>query len=108
MTTIMETVNMEEKMDTLEGGIMVEAVVDVKEIAEEGVILVEVVIAKSIRTANICYQEIIKSLIWQVVSSYFVNNFDCKPLVISIEYILRIIPYHVFVDILVQIDPCIF
>ena len=77
---------------------MVEAVVDVKEIAEEGVILAEVVIAKSIRTANICYQEIIKSLIWQVVSSYFVNNFDCKPLVISIEYILRVIPYHVFAD----------
>ena len=45
----METVNMEEKMDTLEGGIMVEAVVDVKEMAKEGVMLAEVAMGRGIQ-----------------------------------------------------------
>ena len=80
VTTIMQMVNMEQEMETLQGLIMVEVVVDMKEEAEAGVILAEVATTKSIETAKICYQEMSKSLILQAVSSYYVKNFDCKPL----------------------------
>ena len=80
VTTIMQMVNMEQEMETLQGLIMVEVVVDMKEEAEAGVILAEVATTKSIETARICYQEMSKSLILQAVSNYYVKNFDCKPL----------------------------
>ena len=67
-------------METVEGRIMVEVVADMEEEAEEGVILAEVAMTKSDEMAKRCYQEMIKSLILQSVSSYYVNKFDCKPL----------------------------
>ena len=79
VTTITEMVNMEEEMETVEGQIMVEAVVDMEE-EEEGVILAEVAMTKNDEMANMCYQKMIKSLILQSVSSYYVNNFDCTSL----------------------------
>ena len=80
VTTIMEMVNMEGEMETVEGRIMVEVVADMEEEAEEGVILAEVAMTKSDEMAKRCYQEMIKSLILQSVSSYYVNKFDCKAL----------------------------
>ena len=51
-----------------------------KEDAEDVVILAEVAMTKSDEMAKRCYQEMIKSLILQSVSSYYVNKFDCKAL----------------------------